>query len=150
MVVKPDGFYFIAYCDFRGRVYYKSPVSLQSSWMFRFMYHLGSVDLDNYKKLNIQLPTFFEVKMYREMVALGIYDIKLFYSVLSLGVLLKERVVSNAGSRQMSDIFYNGLNTYRLYKSGNLHELCSDIGDVAHVVYIINIIDQVSKNNIKN
>ena len=37
-------FYYSVYCDFRGRVYYKSRCSPQNYWYYRFLYHLGSIN----------------------------------------------------------------------------------------------------------
>lgn len=44
-----DYIYYSVYCDFRGRVYYKSRCSPQNYWYYRFLFHLG--DIMDYKVL---------------------------------------------------------------------------------------------------
>lgn len=135
----------IAYGDFRGRIYYKSPISLQSNWKFRFIYHLGDVDCNSYNNTSITLPSFFNVAMYQKMKDYGIYDIKLFYTLFSLGALFKNEVDQDSGFKSLAGIFYKGLEIWYKYNNNLLNKKLIKYKDLAEITYLINII--ISVNN---
>ncbi len=57
LFAEPIYFYFMF--DFRGRLYYKSRISPQNSYLFRYIYDYGRKDIEN-KDLGLALPIAYE------------------------------------------------------------------------------------------
>ena len=141
--------YYTSYSDFRGRIYYKSAASIQDNWMFRYIFHLGYLDLAEYKKINMQLPSFFSQEIYNTMKGAGIHDIKLFYVIFSLGILFKKTIKLTEGFIGMPDIFYKGISIYKKHINKTLYIENIENKVYAEILYLTNIIDCVSVGDIK-
>lgn len=137
-----------AYSCFRGRIYYKSDVSVQNSWMYRYLYHFGAEDYEIFKKKSIQLPSFFKKEMFTAMKGVGITDLRLFYVIFTLGIIFKKDVPDSNGYRSMGEIFYKGLDIFKEFGVDRLGTRVIDNQDMVEVEYYINIIRCVSAQKV--
>lgn len=117
--------------------------------MYRYLYHLGDLDKNTYRGIAVQLPMFFKQDMYKAMKEVKVYDLKLFYTLFSLGLTMKEGVKAVNGFRDMGSIFYNGIVVYKNYSCGIYNT--TDIGckKLAEIIYLSNIINSVGMGVIK-
>lgn len=92
---------------------------------------------------------FFEQGMYEAMRGVGVYDLKLFYAIFSLGLVMKEVVESKNGFKSMGDIFYNGIVVYKKYGCGTYSGAEVGCKKLAEIIYLSNIINSVNIGVIK-
>jgi hypothetical protein len=99
--------YFSIYADFRGRLYYNSPVSPQSSCYFRFIYHLGPY-------LRSNLPPLSPLNVANLRLADGCPSMPLFQAI---GFIFKAQCTNSDGKIYLLDILNLGAAKYLVYKS---------------------------------
>jgi hypothetical protein len=87
--------------------------------------------------------------MYDAMKKIGVHDLKLFYTIFALGLVMKDGVESTSGYKKMGDVFYNGIVVYNKYKCGVYSTTEIGCKKLAEITYLSNIIDSVNTGIIK-
>jgi len=147
-------FYFLIFTDARGRIYVKSPVSIQANWLYRYLYHFGDVDYDDYCKnvpiiknniTNEQLGG-----LLQELGNIGIHDLNTLNIFFSIGIIFKSKILDVGGLRSLYDTIKYGIHIYIKTKESvsYLDDIC-DIDDKLSTVYYIHIIENIKVKNIK-
>lgn len=117
--------------------------------MYRYLYHLGNIDINVYKNTAVQLPVFFKLEMYGAMKSCNIFDIRLFYTIFAIGLVFKENVLIKDGYRDMGDMFYNGLEVYKKYIRGIYNPQNISCKKLVELVYLSNIVTSVTADTVK-
>lgn len=139
--------YFLPYADFRGRIYFKSLISPQGGWIFRFLYNFGeeskenNVDLD-LKVLEQEKETIDELKKH------GVEKWKWIF--LSIGFKFKAELNAEHGGIVVDRFIKKGLEVYLEFKDKFelLFDKFSEKMDAIEAIYYITLINNLRKGNL--
>lgn len=145
-------FYYSIYCDFRGRIYYKSNCSPQTYWYYRFLFHLG--DIENYELVkNSNLVPLVWLKNSEKWADLKITDTNLQAVCLSIGLIFKNKFLNTqTGEVLISDVLDYGREIYTNHRFNSIPqwlELNWELKKVIEVLYYCNIINSVLSGKFK-
>jgi len=136
--------YFTPFSDFRGRIYYKSVASPQSSWLYRFLYHFGPIEQNSHISSNL-LKVSPELQKIVEQTLEIPCTAALLWVLLSLGFKLKTQILTINFKLDAETLIYKGLEIYNLYAK-NLQAVfikIPDKMDAAEIIYYLNLILQL-------
>ena len=143
-------YYFLIFADSRGRFYVKSPVSIQANWLYRYIYHFGSLSLsqyENYKHIirgSISNEDWLDVTS--ALYDINIYDLNLVNVFFSIGLIFKSRISSVNGLRSYIQTVKFGIYVYRQYgKNTEYLDSSLDPDDALATTYYIHIINNVTR-----
>ena len=107
-------YYFPMIFCFRGRTYYDSIISPQSSLLYRFIYDFGL--LKNNDNMPF-LPQYITDNIISKLNEVGILDLNLIYVILSIGVLFKKECTEDDGKIYFEKLIILGIEKYSKYKN---------------------------------
>ena len=131
---------FFIYGCFRGRTYYDSIISPQSSILYRFIYDFG---LLNNKDNMPFLPQYITDDVISKLHKMGILDLNLIYVLLSIGVLFKKECTEDDGKIVFEQLITLGIEKYNKYENkgcGVVYNQSLDKKTTLELNYYINII----------
>jgi hypothetical protein len=140
---------FFIYGCFRGRTYYDSIISPQSSLLYRFIYDFGL--LKNNDNMPF-LPQYITDNIISKLNEVGILDLNLIYVILSIGVLFKKECTEDDGKIYFEKLIILGIEKYSKYKNngcGVVYDQSLDKKTTLEVNYYINIIINSLSDNEK-
>ena len=139
--------YFIPYADFRGRIYYKSMISPQSGWIFRFLYNFGNIDKVEYEDLNmINLDRKLEDKIQEINKSI---NFKIFsWIFLSIGFKFKKEIIGSKKSVDIEKFIEKGLEKYNVYKNcwEKIWDDEKDRMDAIEIIYYITLVKSLEED----
>lgn len=131
---------FFIYGCFRGRTYYDSIISPQSSLLYRFIYDFGL--LDNKDNMPF-LPQYITDDVISKLNEIGVSDLNLVYVILSIGVLFKKECTEDDGKIYFERLITLGIEKYKRYENkgcGVIYDRSLDKKTTLELNYYINII----------
>lgn len=140
-------FQFMNFSDSRGRFYIKSPVSIQSNWLYRYIYHLGEIGYDDYIKYIPVVLEPIDAEVSKKLNSVGLYDLHISNVLLSIGLIFKSKVDDVGGFRTFKDTILLGLDIY--LKHNNVERYKYSIDNILMIEYYINIINNVKIKKVK-
>lgn len=138
--------YFLMYVDFRGRLYHKSPISIQSSWLYRYIYHYGEIK-GNYQK---NTATFLnDDYLYNKIHSKFKGDDNSINILLSIGFLFKSEINSKNGFYNLVKIVKLGLEKYENFEKINMCMILKmdDKKDAMQFYYYCNILNKIKSES---
>lgn len=137
--------YFSVFSDFRGRLYYQSPVSVQSYWCFRYLYTFGP------RKVERTFAGILDASLYPLYRTVcepeNLRNPALFEFFQSVGFLFKKNFTQPSGEICLKDVIGFGIETYLKYRAHSPTELYNIYKDpklVVELYYYITAITQVT------
>ena len=131
---------FFIYGCFRGRTYYDSIISPQSSLLYRFIYDFGL--LDNKDNMPF-LPQYITDDIISKLNKIGVSDLNLVYVILSIGVLFKKECTKDDGKIYFERLITLGIEKYNRYENkgcGVIYDRSLDKKTTLELNYYIGII----------
>ena len=142
-----DKIYFPIHLDFRGRLYYNSPVSVQAYWCYRFLYHFGPDTQENLtraKYLFDQGKLDYYTELSNKYQLSNPNYLEVFQSI---GFLFKKSLTNREGLIDLDAIVKFGVEIFLKHRFAKLPDLCeaynNDYKLIIELHYYINIINRM-------
>jgi hypothetical protein len=140
--------YWLNFSDGRGRLYIKSPVSIQANWLYRYIYHFGEIKYNEYLKYKPIVKDYMSKKLTDRLKNLGIEDIHTLNIFLSIGAIFKNQIKTTDGYRLFIDTVELGIEVYSRHLDSPLKDVVGGLDDRLMLIYYTHIIENIKNRKI--